>query len=85
MDINTIITFLACIIFLFIFGKLFIWPFKSILKLIINSVLCGVLIYIINIIGMNFGFHMKNMPDKVETWCKVNFQGLISPSRTRLG
>lgn len=58
MDINTIITFLACIIFLFIFGKLFIWPFKSILKLIINSVLGGVLIYIINIIGMNFGFHI---------------------------
>lgn len=53
-----IITFLACIIFLFIFGKIFIWPLKSVLKLVINSILGGMLIYIINLIGMNFGFHI---------------------------
>ena len=58
MDGNTIITFLVCIIFLFIFGKLFFWPLKSILKLIFNSLLGGILIYLINIIGMNFGFHI---------------------------
>lgn len=58
MEFNTIIAFLACIIFLFIFGRLFIWPLKSIFKLIINSVLGGILIYIINIVGMNFGFHI---------------------------
>ena len=58
MDGNTIITFLVCIIFLFIFGKLFFWPLKSILKLIFNSILGGILIYLINVIGMNFGFHI---------------------------
>ena len=58
MDGNTIITFLVCIIFLFIFGKLFFWPLKNILKLIFNSILGGILIYLINIIGMNFGFHI---------------------------
>ena len=58
MDFNTVITFLACIIFLFIFGKIFIIPLKSILKLVINSVLGGILIYIINLVGMNFGFHI---------------------------
>lgn len=58
MDGNTIVTFLVCIIFLFIFGKLFFWPLKSILKLIFNSLLGGILIYLINIIGMNFGFHI---------------------------
>ena len=58
MDFNTIITFLACIIILFILGKIFVWPFKSILKLIFNSILGGVLIYIINVIGMNFNFHI---------------------------
>ena len=56
MDFNAIITFLACIIF--IFGKIFIWPLKSILKLIFNSILGGVLIYIINLVGMNFEFHI---------------------------
>ena len=58
MDFNVIITFLACIVFLIVFGKLFIWPLKNIIKLVINSILGGVLIYIINIIGMNFGFHI---------------------------
>lgn len=58
MDFNNMITFLACIIFIFIFGKLFIWPLKNILKLIINSILGGLFIYVINIIGMNFGFHI---------------------------
>lgn len=58
MDFNTVITFIACIIILFILGKIFVWPFKSILKLIFNSILGGVLIYIINVIGMNFNFHI---------------------------
>ena len=58
MDFNTVITFLACIIFLFIFGRIFIWPLKSILKLVFNSILGGVLIYIINLVGMNFRFHI---------------------------
>ncbi|MFR2570907.1 MAG: pro-sigmaK processing inhibitor BofA family protein, partial [Clostridia bacterium] len=57
MDFN-IITYLACIIFLFIFGRLFIVPIKKILKLVFNSILGGIVIYIINIIGANFGFHI---------------------------
>lgn len=58
MNINTIGTFIICIILLFILGKIFIWPLKKILKLILNSIFGGILIYIINIIGMNFGFHI---------------------------
>lgn len=58
MDFNIIITFLTCIIILFIFGKIFIMPLKSILKLIFNSILGGVCIYVINLIGANFGFHI---------------------------
>lgn len=33
-------------------------PLKKILKLAINSVLGGVLIYVINIVGATFGFHI---------------------------
>ncbi len=58
MDINTIGIIGICIIIFLIFGKIFIWPLKKILKLIVNSILGGVLIYIINVIGMNFGFHI---------------------------
>ena len=58
MDFNSIIAYVACIIFLFIFGKIFLVPLKSIFKLILNSVLGGVLIYIINVVGMLFNFHI---------------------------
>lgn len=58
MDTNTIITYLACICFLFLFGRLFILPIKTILKLIFNSLLGGILLYFINFIGTYFGFHI---------------------------
>lgn len=57
MDSN-IITYLACICFLFIFGRVFIVPITKLFKLIINSILGGLLIYIINLIGGGFGFHI---------------------------
>ena len=55
---NNIITYLACICFIFIFGRIFIVPIKKILKLVLNSVLGGLIIFIINLIGAHFGFHI---------------------------
>ena len=55
---NTIIIFLCCIAGIIIFGKIFIWPLKNIIKLIINSILGGFLIWIINYIGAAFSFHI---------------------------
>ena len=57
MDIN-LITYLACICFLFIIGRIFIFPLKKILKLVFNSILGGVCIFVINLIGANLGFHI---------------------------
>lgn len=58
LDFNSIIAYMACIFFLFIFGKLFIVPLRIIFKLIINSVLGGLIIFIINFIGSFFNFHI---------------------------
>ena len=58
MDFNHAITFLACMVFLFIFGKIFIVPLKSILKLMLNSILGAVLLFFINVIWASFGFHI---------------------------
>lgn len=58
MDFNSIIAYIACVFFLFIFGKLFIVPIKTILKLIVNSVLGGITIFIINLIGSIWGFRI---------------------------
>ena len=57
MDMN-IITYLACICLIFIIGRIFIFPIKKILKLVFNSILGGICIFIINLIGSSFGFHI---------------------------
>ena len=57
MDMN-LFTYLACICFLIIFGKVFIVPIKKVLKLVINSILGGVSIFLINLIGGIWGFHI---------------------------
>ena len=57
MDTN-LLTYLACICFIFIFGRIFILPLKKIFKLVINSILGGITIFLINLVGGTFGFHI---------------------------
>ena len=58
MEANSVMIFLGCVIFLFVVGRFFIWPLKTIGKLILNSLLGGFLIFFINLIGGIFGFHI---------------------------
>ena len=58
MDNTSLIIYVACIIFIFLIGRIFVVPIKFILKMLINSVLGGLLIYIINVIGTSFNFHI---------------------------
>ena len=53
-----VLIFIACIAILVIFGKSFAWPIKLITKLIINSALGALLIFIINLVGTSFNFHI---------------------------
>lgn len=55
---NAIIIFLGCIMGIILFGKILILPIKLIVKLIINSLLGGIIISIINWIGVAFNFHL---------------------------
>ena len=57
LDTN-VITYLACICFLFLFGRIFIVPVKKILKLVLNSIIGGIVIFIINLVVASFGFHI---------------------------
>ena len=58
LDYNSIIAFIACIFFIFIVGKIFILPLKTIIKFILNSVVGGIIIFIINLIGGFWNFHI---------------------------
>ena len=50
--------FISCICMLFILGKIFIVPIKWILRLVFNSILGVILIWIINLIGTAWNFHI---------------------------
>ena len=58
MEDGTILAYLAGIIIIFLLGRLFIIPLKLIFKLILNSILGGVLIFLINLIGAMWDFHI---------------------------
>lgn len=58
LDVNAIIIYLACIIFLFLMGRVFILPLKTITKILGNSILGAILIGVINLIGTLFEFHI---------------------------
>ena len=57
MSIN-LLTYLACICFLFLFGRIFIVPIKKVMKLVINSILGGCTIWLINLVGAGINFHI---------------------------
>lgn len=58
MGLTSILTVIGCALAIFIIGKIFLFPIKKILKLVFNTIIGGAIIYIINIIGANFGFHI---------------------------
>ena len=58
MDFSNALVILGCIVVLWIIGKMFSVPLKALFKLIINSVLGGLLIFIINLIGAVWNFHI---------------------------
>lgn len=58
LDTHTAIIYLACILCVLIVGRIFYVPIRYIVKLLINSVLGGILLYILNIVGGAFGVHI---------------------------
>lgn len=58
MSASNILIIASCAIAIFIVGKVFLYPIKKILKLVFNTLIGGCLIYLINLIGASFGFHM---------------------------
>lgn len=58
MELTNILIVIGCALAFFIVGKILTFPIRKILKLIFNTIIGGVIIYIINLIGANFGFHI---------------------------
>lgn len=56
MDFTMILPILIGVGILFIVLKLLALPMKLIIKLVINGIVGGILIFVVNLIGANFGF-----------------------------
>lgn len=58
MTLTNILVVAGCALAILIIGKVLLFPIKLVLKLVFNTIIGGVIIYIINLIGASFGFHI---------------------------
>ena len=58
MELNYIMIIIGCIISIVLIGMFFKISIFKILKLIFNSILGGLLIFVINQIGLDYGIHI---------------------------
>lgn len=58
MENYSLFLYIGCIIAIIIIGRIFILPIKKILKLVVNSLIGSGLIYVVNMVGASFGFHI---------------------------
>ena len=58
MNSYTLISYLALVCLLFVFGRLLIKPLKILLKLLSNSLIGTLILVIVNFIGNYFSFHI---------------------------
>lgn len=66
MEISVILPFLGALLAIFIILKILSAPFKLIIKLVINGLIGGLIIYVINWIGAGFNFALP-----LEWWSAI--------------
>lgn len=54
-QLGIFMTYAGAVILIFLIGKIFLWPLKIVLKLILNSLAGGLVILLLNAIGAGFG------------------------------
>ena len=51
LDIGIFLTYVGAILLIFIFGRIFVWPMKVVLKLALNSLIGGAAILLVKALG----------------------------------
>ncbi len=51
LDIGIFLTYVGAILLILIFGRIFVWPMKVVLKLALNSLIGGAAILLVNALG----------------------------------
>ena len=55
-DLSIFFTYVGVVILIFVFGKLLLFPLKIILRVVLNSILGGIFLVVLNFVGENFDF-----------------------------
>ncbi|MCI8609452.1 MAG: pro-sigmaK processing inhibitor BofA [Firmicutes bacterium] len=55
LQFSVFLTYIGGIILIFLLGKMFLWPLKLMLKLVVSSLIGGVLILLVNVAAAAFG------------------------------
>lgn len=58
MQIGVFLTYAGMIIMIFLFGKIFMWPLKILVRLTVNSLVGGLVILLINAAGIYIPMNM---------------------------
>lgn len=62
IEYSNVLIYIIAIILLFFFGRIFIRPLKVVVKLLYSSILGGIVILIINLVGGSFDFNIALNP-----------------------
>lgn len=53
-EMGVFLTYAGAVVLIFLIGKIFLWPLKLVLKLVLNSIAGAFLILIVNVLGAAF-------------------------------
>lgn len=56
MEISVVAAYAAGILAVYFIGKMFLMPVRFIWKFIYNGIVGGIMLWVVNLIGANFGF-----------------------------
>lgn len=55
LQASVLLTYAGAVLLIFLLGKIFLWPIKMVLKLVVSSIIGGILILAINLAAGFFG------------------------------
>ncbi len=72
-EFNVILAYIFGIILLYLVGRMFLMPIKLIFRLVYNALIGGVMLWLLNVVGVYIGF---NIPINPVTALIAGFLGL---------
>ena len=62
MSLGTVLAYLAGLVLLYILGLLLVIPIRLVIKLLVNGIIGGVILFLFNLVGSIFGFTIAINP-----------------------